>query len=159
MPEPIRTSAWKDAFGSTKAFILKAVNQGMSFNDFYDTAKETGISYRRERMLTDWRNVQGLYKFEASISKLDLDKVISSRFVTDESHSVNYNYLAGVEYKYTDAITGEDVIAMRMVDSNELSAKSDYISRAAELYKEGAAYADPSARDFKVRFVESKRGF
>jgi hypothetical protein len=157
MPEPTRTSSWQSAFGSVKAFMLKAVNSAMSFNEFYDTTKETGISYRRTNMLTDWRNVQGLYKFEQSIGQLNPDSIIPSRYMTDEAHSVNYNVLAGVEYKYTDALTGETITGMRMVDSDELSTTNDYLSRAQELFREGAPYADPSARDFKLRFVVGKR--
>jgi hypothetical protein len=157
MPEPTRTSAWRDAFGAVKSFMLKAINSEMSFNDFYSVAQDTGISYRRERMLTDWRSVQGLYKFESSITALDPNAIIPSRFVTDEMHSVNYNYLAGVEYKYTDAVTGETITGMRMVDSDELLSKADYLNTAIDLFGEGKPYADPSAREFKLRFVMSRR--
>lgn len=153
MPEPSRSSSWQSSFGAAKSFMSKAVNDGMTFNSFYDTMKDAGMSYRRTNMLTDWRSTQNLYKFESILGALDPDKPISARYVSDESHSVHYNYLAGVEYKWTDAVTGKTETGMWMVDSDELSSMNDYVGRAAELFKEGAPYADPTARDFKLRFV------
>lgn len=153
MPEPVRTPSWLRQFNASKSFMLKAINDEVTFNDFYDLMKSAGLSYRRTNMLTDFRNVQGLYKFEDLLDKLDPFKVIAQQYVTNEGHSVNYNYLAGVEYKYTDPFTGETITGIRMVDSETLSTKADYIERAESMFKEGAPYADPSARDFKLRFV------
>lgn len=153
MPEPQRTSAWQTSFGTVKSFMAKAVSDLMSFNDFYSLAKDEGLSYRRERMLTDWRSTQGLFKFETALHALDPNQAVPGRLVSDEFHSVNYNYLAAVQYVYTDPLTGEDVQGMRFIDSQELQSPNEYLQRAFDVYGANSRYRDPSARDFKLRYV------
>jgi hypothetical protein len=158
MSEPIRTDVWSRQFYTVRAFMEKAVDEAMSFNEFYNLASDEGFSYRRERMLTDWRNVQGFYKFEEQLNNLDSSHTIPDRYVTDDTHSVNYEYLAAVEYKFIDPLTGETIKGTRMVSSDSLLSTGEYVDRASELFNEGGMYEDPSAHDFHVRFVMGRGG-
>jgi hypothetical protein len=153
MPEPIRTSSWQQSFGTIKSFMQKAIGQSMSFNDFQLLAQVEGLSYNRQRMNTDWRSVQGLYKFESQLHALNPNEAIPGRLVSDEFHTVNYNYLAAIQYTYTDPLTGEDVQGFRFIDSSELQTPNEYLQRAFDIYGADSPYRDPSARDFKLRYV------
>lgn len=157
MPEPTRTSSWQSSFGSVRAFMLKAVNTGLSFNEFYRTAQDTGISYNRQRMNTDFRSLQGIYKYENLIAALPAETIIPQKYVTDESHTVNYNYAAFVDYTYTDAITGEDVHGTFIATSEKLFSHEEYTRQAMDRMQPGGPYQDATARDFKFRYVAGRR--
>lgn len=40
-----------------RGLMFRAIGQGFSFNSFYRSTRERGISYRRTDMLQDWRDV------------------------------------------------------------------------------------------------------
>lgn len=153
MPEPTRTSSWKKSFGEVKSFMLKAVNDLMSFNDFYDTAREAGISYQRQRMLRDWDSVRGLYAHEEHIHTLNPELAIGEYDVSKEFYTKNYNYLAGVEYKYFDVMTQTWETGMRMIDMDALQTPNEILTRAIDVFGADSPYRDPSATDFKLRYV------
>lgn len=153
-----RAKAWQSAFGTAEPFMRQAFRTGVSFNEFQRIAMETGISYRRTRMLEDWRGVAGLYKWEAVIARLRPDTPIPDYMMAEGKPGQRNNYLAGVEFTATDPLTGEDVRGIRMISSSENFGHERYESAAAHAYEPGRPYADPTARDFKVSFIYRKRG-
>ena len=151
-----RTSGWQQAFGFIEPYARQAVAGGLSFRSFYETMKDAGFSYRRSRMLTDWRQVGDLYIHEAEITALPSESVVPERYATVSDKKQRANYLALVEYEYYDPITDKMVTSHRMIGSQSLMKKGTYEHTAATAFSPGRPYADPSATNFNLRVVLRK---
>lgn len=153
---PTRTPDWKAAFGRIEFFMRQAVEQRMSFNEFYRLAQEQGLSYRRERMLADWRDVQGLYRFELPLQRLRPETVIPTHMISRVNPNQRANYLVGVKYERWDPVTARMVTEVRVIMAETLEEKYKYEEAARSLYAEGAEYQDPTATNFRVSWVTAK---
>jgi hypothetical protein len=156
MPEPKRTPAWQRAFGAARDWMMSAIERGISFNEFQEMAQEQGFSYQRARMVEDWRSIQGLWKWEWHLDRLRDDVVIPNRYITDEFYARNYNSLAAVQYDYYDRVEQAWKTGFRMIDSEELLTKGEYLERARELYAPGGRYEDPTATGFRIRYIAGR---
>jgi hypothetical protein len=149
-----RTESWSSSFAQAEPFIRSAIDKGMSFNAFYDIAKETAISYRRTNMLEDWRQVSGVYLNEWSLNQMSGDAQVRLNQTTEGRAGQRSAFLAGVEYSFLDTETGEMVKNVRMIASSELLTKSEYLAAATEWLEPGGAYYDPSITGVTLRFVQ-----
>lgn len=153
MPEPTRTGTWAKSFGTVKSFMLKAINDGMSFGGFYGLSQETGLSYRKTNMLRDWDSMLGVYAKERYIHTRDPNEKLTEYCVTREFYSKNYAYIAGVSYKHIDPLTGETVDAFYAVTMDELQSPNAILEKAFAAFGAEGPYRTPSAFDFKLRYV------
>jgi len=159
MPQPRfeRTTPWQASFGLALPYMKKAISQQSSFNAFYRAAREAGFSYRRTRMLEDWRTTAGLFKYEAPIQAMDPDRDIPRAYTVEGPAGQQASYRAIVDYKYTDYTTGETLSGTRVITSSRLMSTGRYEHTAAAAFEPGRPYADPTARDFRLRTVERRR--
>lgn len=153
-----RDETWDRNFNRSEFYIRQAVNEGLSFGDWYETAKETGLSYRYTNMRADWRDVQSLYRWESSLQGLDPDAEVPDLYTIEGRAGQRYNYLAGVEYSYWDHVENKWAKSVRMVTSEGLSTTDDYVGQAEDLFAAGGTYDDPTAHGFTLRFINRRPG-
>ena len=158
MPGLERTDIWQGEFSFARPYFEQAVSRGLSFTAFYEEVRGTGISYRRERMLQDWGEVAGKYRYQAAIQGLASETRISWRYTTESALNQTEPFLATVKYTYTDALTGEDKEGYRMISSRSLLARGTYERTAAAAFSPGRMYADPTARDFQLVAITRRGG-
>jgi hypothetical protein len=149
-----RTEAWSASFATAEPFMRSAIDRGMSFNEFQHQAIDTHVSYRRERMLTDWQQVAGVYRYEYSLDIMADDSPVRLNQTSEGRGGQRSNFLAGVEYQFLDPETGDYVKNVRMIASSDLLTKGEYTSLATEWLEPGGAYYDPSITNVRLRFVQ-----
>jgi hypothetical protein len=152
-----RTVPWEASFGLALPYMKQALKQESTFNAFYRAAKDVGFSYRRARMLEDWRATAGLFKYEAPLHAMDPDRDIPSAYTVEGPAGQQAAYRAIVDYKFTDYTTGETLSGTRVITSSRLMSTGRYEHAAAAAFEPGRPYADPTARDFRLRTVERRR--
>jgi hypothetical protein len=148
-----RTAPWEEAYSAARPFMLRAADEGMSFNAFYDVARDSGISYRRARMLEDWRTVLGVYRNETLIRNMSADRVIPENYTMAGPAGQTAPYRAVIQYTYTDPTTGEELTGTRVIGSDRLRTRSELESIASHAFEPGRPYADPTAGDFRLRAI------
>ena len=158
MPGIERTDIWQREFSFARPYFEQAVARGLSFTAFYGETRGTEISYRRERMLQDWGEVAGKYRYQAAIQGLSSETRVPWRYTTESALNQAEPFLATVRYTYTDALTGEDKEGYRMISSRSLLARGTYERTAAAAFSPGRAYADPTARDFELTAITRRGG-
>lgn len=156
IPRFERTASWESSYSAARPFMMRASDEGMSFNTFYDISKESGISYRRERMLEDWRSIQGLYVKEALINALTPTKAIPDAFTQLGPEGQTMAYRGIIQYKYDDPTTGETLTGVRVIGSDKPLSRARFEEIASRAFEENRPYADPSAREFSLRAVYRK---
>ena len=153
---PRRSETWKRNFGRVEFFMRQAAEEGLSFSQFYRVAREQGISYRREWMLADWRQVKGVFRFEQALSRLRPETVIPSHMITRVNPNQRANYLVGVKFERFDPVTQEYITDVRVISSARLMEAEHYLRPAELAYSERGPYPDPSARNFRIAWVTAK---
>lgn len=148
-----RDETWSKNYSQAEPHMNSAYNRGMSFNAFYEQVKGTHISYRRENMLTDWREVAGLYKYEWSLRQMPGDQQVRLNQTVEARGEQRSNFLATVEYQFLDAETGKYEPNARLIASSELLEKDEYVRLASEWLEPGGAYYDPSITGIRLRIV------
>lgn len=89
--------------GILAPLMFRAIEGGSSFNRFYQSARDKGISYRRASMLADWNATKSLVESRDKLQRLDpgdfpeLTEVSESRFKWTEP----FVYQARVEAQVT----------------------------------------------------------
>lgn len=87
--------------GILRPLMYRAIQQGASFNAFYNSARNKGISYRRSDMLADWSDVRsevGQSRSLRGLSRGDIPEAIDVGAVKF-TRPGNYYYRVRVDYK------------------------------------------------------------
>lgn len=155
MPGIERTDSWQTQFSSARPYYLRAVEAGVTFNEFYDTMRDAGLGYRRTNMLADWRDVSGLWFGETQIQRLGENTPIPERLTSAPWSQQAADYNAYVQYEWQDP-DGKWHTSMRVIQSDTLLSKGEYEGIARSLYAPDGDYADASARYFHLRGVTRK---
>ena len=158
MPGLERTDIWQREFSFARPYFEQAVARGLSFTAFYGETRGTGISYRRERMLQDWGEVAGKYRYQAAVQGLASETRVPWRYTTESALHQTEPFLATVKYTYTDALTGEDKEGYRVISSRSLLSSGVYERTAANAFSPGRMYADSTARDFRLVSITRRGG-
>jgi len=152
MPGIQRAPAWQAQYGASRPLIYRAYEAGMTFNQFFESMQNAGLSYRRANMLVDWRQATGLWFGEANIQAADPTKPISERYTSAPWTEQKAAFNAYVQYEWQSP-DGKWHVSMRVIQSDTLLSRNEYEQKARELYAPDSAYADSSARSFHLRAV------
>lgn len=87
--------------GILRSLMYKALDAAYSFNAFYRSASEKGISYRRSDMLADWRSIQSELSNRAALRSLSAGDIPEHTRVgaSPFKYTEPFIYKARVEYK------------------------------------------------------------
>lgn len=87
--------------GILRSLMYKALDAAYSFNAFYRSAQEKGISYRRSDMLADWRSIQSELTNRAALRSLSAGDIPEHTAVgtTPFKYTEPFIYKARVEYQ------------------------------------------------------------
>lgn len=87
--------------GILRTLMYKALDAAYSFNAFYRSAQEKGITYRRSDMLADWRSIQSELSNRAALRSLSAGDIPEHTRVgaTPFPYTKPFIYKARVEYQ------------------------------------------------------------
>ena len=87
--------------GILRSLMYKALDAAYSFNAFYRSASEKGISYRRSDMLADWRSIQSELANRAALRSLSAGDIPEHTAVgaSPFKYTEPFIYKARVEYQ------------------------------------------------------------
>lgn len=87
--------------GILRSLMYKALDAAYSFNAFYRSAQEKGISYRRSDMLADWKSIQSELTNRAALRSLSAGDIPEHTRVgaTPFRYTEPFIYKARVEYQ------------------------------------------------------------
>ena len=87
--------------GILRSLMYKALDAAYSFNAFYRSAQEKGISYRRSDMLADWKSIQSELTNRAALRSLSAGDIPEHTAVgaSPFKYTQPFIYKARVEYQ------------------------------------------------------------
>lgn len=87
--------------GILRSLMYKALDAAYSFNSFYRSAREKGISYRRSDMLSDWSSIRSELSNRASLRSLSEGDIPEHTTVgaSPFKYTQPFVYKARVEYQ------------------------------------------------------------
>lgn len=87
--------------GILRSLMYQALEVGYSFNAFYRSAMEKGISYRRSDMLSDWANIRNEITNLVNLRKLTAGDIPEHTSIgkTEFAYTQPFVYKARVEFQ------------------------------------------------------------
>lgn len=87
--------------GILRSLMYRALDAAYSFNAFYRSAQEKGISYRRSDMLADWKSIQSELSNRAALRSLSAGDIPEHTRVgvSPFKYTEPFIYKARVEYQ------------------------------------------------------------
>jgi len=115
--------------------MKQALTRGLSFNAFYRSAQEKGISYRRIDMMSEWRSQGELKKKEGLLKYVRKDYMPSAELVKAESWKMSkeYMYKVKVETRLRPGIKPVEQF-VNVISDNPLTVRG-VEQRAVELWR------------------------
>lgn len=141
-----------------RAMISQFVGLSLSSNFMVREARRLGISYRRQIMLQDIREIGGLLGKEASVRSFGSSALIPKGLMveTDLRRARNYRVFGNVVYTNID--TGKSREQTISFYDNERRSKDDYISLYERDKEESEYLPEESITSLTIRSVEHNKG-
>ncbi len=121
-------------------FIRKAQQAGSSFNKFYREIRGTGLSYRRQAMLRDWRVIGNYAPQSESMKYVNKDKIISADHYIPANLKHGYRYLTTFRVKFRSNITGEVLEKYASVAHDNLMLRGELEEQVKSIFQQGEEF-------------------
>lgn len=141
-----------------RAMISQFVGIGLSSNFMVREARRLGISYRRQVMLQDIREVGGLLGKEASVRQIGSSVIVPKGVMveTDLRRARNYRVFGDVVYTNIDTgVSREQTISFY---DDQRRSKDDYISLYERDKEESEYLPEEEVTSLAIRSVEHNKG-
>lgn len=157
MPEDME--GWSFRRRIAQPFVTAAASEYDVFARWYETARETGISYRRTDMLEDWRREKGLVRYQAVCERLADGTQPPERVFTDTPWDGLRSSLM-YEFRITgwDRETGESFTRFGAVTSDSLLTVGEAKGIYEDTYVAGALYGEWADVEISLLAVRHKTG-
>ena len=121
--------------GILRPIMYQAIRQGHSFNAFYRSARDKGITYRRSDMLADWADVRAELQSESHRQSLSAGDIPEAVEVGKLQFTIPgfYYYRTRVDYIHPD-VEGQKAVFIT-VKSEEPLTYGDILRQLSEKFQ------------------------
>lgn len=141
-----------------RAMLPQLYSLGVSANFIIREARKIGVSYRRQTMLSDIRELTGLMAKEAATRSVGSNVLFpkGNMVETDLRRARNYRVFGDVIY--TNIETGESRSQVISFYTNDRLSKDDWASSFEEDKEESEYLPEESVSGLTIRSVEHNKG-
>lgn len=141
-----------------RAMISQFVGLGLSSNFMVREARRLGISYRRQTMLGDIRELSGLLGKEASVRQLSSSILVPRGVMVETDLRRARNYRVFGDVVYTNIETGVSRDQTISFYTNDRKSKDDWAADFVEDKEESEYLPEESVTGLVIRSVEHNKG-
>jgi len=141
-----------------RAMISQLVGLSLSSNFMVREARRLGISYRRQIMLQDIREIGGLLGKEASVKQISSSILIPKGVMVETDLRRARNYRVFGDVVYTNVNTGVERRQTISFYDDQRRSKDDYISFYERDKEESEYLPEESITSLAIRSVEHNKG-
>lgn len=135
--------------GLAQAFIRRGVEEGQTGASILSQLREVGMGYRTQNFYEDFRQWQGVKKYETQITGLDPDRLIPEGWTQPSPYKLTSEYLYQMRATYTDIETGTESYTEWGLSTNQRMSKNE-IKAFGPIFQEDS----PPEGDFEFADVE-----
>jgi len=140
-------------------FLEPMIKQGIGSNRIYNLLRSAGVSYRKQDMLNDIRDISGRYKMQSQVEALTGNRVVPTNYMTDRELRRPVKYRVYGEIHSWDFEEGTEVISEGSFYTDDLAKKEDWEESFKDNYRRSEKYPDMEIMSFHISGVDHNKGF